>query len=118
MIGVVPPSEPAGNREPLEDGAVSKARDACLESGVIDGRTGISRRCNTRVEKGVPHDAEDCSCSCRVGSHSGLSRLERSFVVEGGGGEVSPATCTTINLSCRRPSFLIRPAAPTSRPCT
>lgn len=33
VIGVAPPGEPAGDREPLEDGAVSEAQDACLESG-------------------------------------------------------------------------------------
>lgn len=45
VIGVAPLGEPSGDREPLEDGAVSEARDACLESeGVIDGRTGMSDR--------------------------------------------------------------------------
>ena len=38
MSGVAPPDDPAGDREPLEDGAVSEAQDACRESGGGDRR--------------------------------------------------------------------------------
>ena len=45
MIGVARLGEPAGDREPLEDGVVSEARGTCRESeGVIDVRTGMSDR--------------------------------------------------------------------------
>lgn len=45
VIGVPPPGELAGYREPLEDGAVSKARNACRESGGADSiRRGMRDR--------------------------------------------------------------------------
>ena len=42
VIGVVPPGESAGDREPLEDRAVSEARDACLASGEVSIRMDMS----------------------------------------------------------------------------
>ena len=45
VIRVPPPDEPTGDREPLEDGAVSKARNACRESGgVVSIRRGMRDR--------------------------------------------------------------------------
>ena len=91
VIGVAPLGEPTGDRGPLEDGAMSEAQDACLESAgsspseraCATGRRACRRAlsswsaeqpdghppagCDTHVVEGVPHDAEDCSFSCRVG---------------------------------------------------